>query len=240
MDAKGSVKIRQNNELYATVLGSGDTVKHALKKDRHAYVQVARGSVKLNGTKLEVGRWARLSPLKKSVELTGVEKCRSAAFSTWRVNDSEKVKVRGRGRPFRALFFCGGEFQPRGAMKFAHEAGEGLGRLSSVTAFVERDAQAADGAVAGRAGQPRRGRFRRELLLDGFVSSGHAGRPRSSSNASYFPRGSDIKTAAGFQGVIQELGFGVVAFFRLRRPRLRIQSTPKPAQRCRPRRSGGV
>src|SRR3984893_9708942 len=51
----GSVKIRQDNELYATVLGAGETVKHELKKDRHAYVQVARGSVQLNGTKLDVG-----------------------------------------------------------------------------------------------------------------------------------------------------------------------------------------
>ena len=41
----GSVKIRQDNELYATVLGAGESVKHALKPERHAYVQVARGSL---------------------------------------------------------------------------------------------------------------------------------------------------------------------------------------------------
>ena len=40
---EGSVKIRQDNELYATVLGAGESVKHALKPERHAYVQVARG-----------------------------------------------------------------------------------------------------------------------------------------------------------------------------------------------------
>src|SRR6201998_3774380 len=34
----GSVKIRQDNELYATVLGAGDSVKHALNPERHAYV----------------------------------------------------------------------------------------------------------------------------------------------------------------------------------------------------------
>ena len=76
---EGSVKIRQNNELYATVLGSGDTVKHELKKDRHAYVQVARGSVKLNGTKLEVGDGAAISA-EKSVELTGVENAEVLLF----------------------------------------------------------------------------------------------------------------------------------------------------------------
>jgi len=68
----GSVKIRQNNELYATVLSAGDTVKHELKKDRHAYVQVARGSVKLNGTPLETGDGAAISA-EKTVELTGVK-----------------------------------------------------------------------------------------------------------------------------------------------------------------------
>ena len=69
---EGSVKIRQDNELYATVLGAGETVKHALKPDRHAYVQVARGSVTLNGAKLEEGDGAAISA-EKSVELTGVK-----------------------------------------------------------------------------------------------------------------------------------------------------------------------
>src|SRR6266403_3569831 len=68
----GSVKIRQDNELYATVLGAGETVKHELKKDRHAYVQVARGSVKLNGTPLKTGDGAAISA-EKAVELTGVK-----------------------------------------------------------------------------------------------------------------------------------------------------------------------
>jgi quercetin 2,3-dioxygenase len=67
----GSVKIRQDNELYATVLGSGETVKHELKPDRHAYVQVAKGSVTLNGKTLETGDGAAISA-EKSLELTGV------------------------------------------------------------------------------------------------------------------------------------------------------------------------
>jgi redox-sensitive bicupin YhaK (pirin superfamily) len=68
---EGSVKIRQDNELYAAVLGKGDMVKHDLKSDRHAYVQVARGSVKLNGKDLAEGDGAAISA-EKSVELTGV------------------------------------------------------------------------------------------------------------------------------------------------------------------------
>ena len=68
----GSVKIRQGNELYATVLAPGETVKHALQPERHAYVQVARGSVTLNGSKLATGDGAAISQ-EKALELTGVE-----------------------------------------------------------------------------------------------------------------------------------------------------------------------
>src|SRR5258708_184922 len=68
----GSVKVRQGNELYATVLAPGETVKHALQPERHAYVQVARGSVTLNGNKLAIGDGAAISQ-EKALELTGVE-----------------------------------------------------------------------------------------------------------------------------------------------------------------------
>jgi redox-sensitive bicupin YhaK (pirin superfamily) len=67
----GSVQIRQDNELYATVLAPGESVQHALQPDRHAYVQVARGSVTLNGQPLEAGDGAAISA-EKSLELTGV------------------------------------------------------------------------------------------------------------------------------------------------------------------------
>jgi len=68
----GSVTVRQDNELYATVLGKGESVRHELKRDRHAYVQVARGSVKLNGKELQEGDGAAISE-EKAVELTGVK-----------------------------------------------------------------------------------------------------------------------------------------------------------------------
>ncbi len=68
----GSVKIRQDNEVYAAVLGAGESVRHELKPERHAYVQVARGSVKLNGQKLAEGDGAAISA-EKAVELTGVK-----------------------------------------------------------------------------------------------------------------------------------------------------------------------
>jgi len=68
---EGSVTIRQNNELYATVLGKGESVKHELKPERHAYVQVARGSVKFNGKELAEGDGAAISA-ETSLELVGV------------------------------------------------------------------------------------------------------------------------------------------------------------------------
>jgi hypothetical protein len=68
----GSIKIRQKNDLYATVLAEGDSVRHELKPERHAYVQVARGSIKLNGTELTEGDGAAISA-EKSLELTGVK-----------------------------------------------------------------------------------------------------------------------------------------------------------------------
>jgi quercetin 2,3-dioxygenase len=75
----GSVQIRQDNELYATVLGRGETVKHELKPERHAYVQVAKGSVTLNGRTLETGDGAAISA-EMSLELTGLEDAEVLVF----------------------------------------------------------------------------------------------------------------------------------------------------------------
>ena len=75
----GSVKIRQDNELYATVLGAGDTVKHELRPQRHAYVQVAKGGVKLNGETLEAGDGAEISA-EKTLELKGVKEAEVLLF----------------------------------------------------------------------------------------------------------------------------------------------------------------
>ena len=68
----GSVKIRQNNELFATVLAPGESVRHSIQPDRHAYVQVARGRIALNGKELETGDGAAISQ-ERSLQLTGVQ-----------------------------------------------------------------------------------------------------------------------------------------------------------------------
>ncbi|MGH8672488.1 MAG: pirin family protein [Burkholderiales bacterium] len=57
---EGSLVIHQDALVYASVLEDGDTVTYSLHPERRAYVQVARGSVELNGHRLEQGDGARL------------------------------------------------------------------------------------------------------------------------------------------------------------------------------------
>jgi redox-sensitive bicupin YhaK (pirin superfamily) len=57
----GSVTIHQDADVLATLLDAGDEVSHALQPGRHAWVQVARGSVAVNGTPLAAGDGAALS-----------------------------------------------------------------------------------------------------------------------------------------------------------------------------------
>jgi quercetin 2,3-dioxygenase len=68
----GSVKIRQDNQLYAKVLEPQQTVRHTLGPLRYGYVQVARGTVKRNGTELAQGDGAAISR-ETALELTAVE-----------------------------------------------------------------------------------------------------------------------------------------------------------------------
>ncbi len=51
----GSVTIYRDVDLYASRLADGGTVRHALQSGRAAWLQVARGTVRLNGTQLHPG-----------------------------------------------------------------------------------------------------------------------------------------------------------------------------------------
>ena len=51
----GSVAIHTDVDLYATVLADGDEVKHEFAPGRIGWVQVARGSLDVNGVTLEEG-----------------------------------------------------------------------------------------------------------------------------------------------------------------------------------------
>lgn len=52
---EGSVTIHQDVDLYSTVLEPGQSVSHTLAAKRIAWVQVARGSILLNGELLRAG-----------------------------------------------------------------------------------------------------------------------------------------------------------------------------------------
>ncbi|MDH5286064.1 MAG: pirin family protein [Betaproteobacteria bacterium] len=55
-----AVTIHQDAKLYATLLDGEERVQHALAPGRRAYVHVARGSVRVNGTPLTHGDAAKL------------------------------------------------------------------------------------------------------------------------------------------------------------------------------------
>jgi redox-sensitive bicupin YhaK (pirin superfamily) len=57
----GSVRIHQDVRLFGSVLTAGEKVRHALGDGRHAWLQVARGAVTLNGMSLAAGDGAAVS-----------------------------------------------------------------------------------------------------------------------------------------------------------------------------------
>jgi hypothetical protein len=57
----GALTIHQDVALYAGALSSGGKVEHTLQPGRHAWLQVARGAVTLNGQSLRAGDGAAVS-----------------------------------------------------------------------------------------------------------------------------------------------------------------------------------
>lgn len=57
----GSVKINQDVALYASILGEGDSVTHEFADGRHGWIQVVKGSVEVNGMKLDSSDGAAVS-----------------------------------------------------------------------------------------------------------------------------------------------------------------------------------
>jgi redox-sensitive bicupin YhaK (pirin superfamily) len=68
----GSVTIHQDASVYATVLSAGDEVVHNLVPGRHAWLQIARGAVTVNGEDLNQGDGAAVSN-EERVAITGRE-----------------------------------------------------------------------------------------------------------------------------------------------------------------------
>lgn len=77
--ADGSLSIRQDARIYQTRLSPGDTVRHAIDPGRHAWVQVARGAITLNGTTLNEGDGAAVSE-EAEIALTGIETADTLVF----------------------------------------------------------------------------------------------------------------------------------------------------------------
>lgn len=74
-----SAIISQDISLYTTVLEEGQSVTHNIAEGRHAWVQVARGSIDLNGEIYETGDGAAVSE-EPSLTLTGKENAEVLLF----------------------------------------------------------------------------------------------------------------------------------------------------------------
>ena len=61
----GAVTVHQDVDLYVTILTPGEQVTHQLMPNRHAWIQVARGAVMLNGMSLKAGDGAAVSEEEK-------------------------------------------------------------------------------------------------------------------------------------------------------------------------------
>jgi hypothetical protein len=57
----GSLKIHQDVSVYNALLQGGGAVEHRLEAGRHAWLQVVKGSVELNGNRLAAGDGAAVS-----------------------------------------------------------------------------------------------------------------------------------------------------------------------------------
>jgi quercetin 2,3-dioxygenase len=75
----GSVTVHQDVSVYAAVLDSGQAVNHPLAPNRHAWIQVARGAVVVNGENLDQGDGAAISAESK-LTVTGQDRAEILLF----------------------------------------------------------------------------------------------------------------------------------------------------------------
>ena len=67
----GSISLAQNADLFVAALSPDQTVSHSFASGRGGWIQVATGSVRLNGQILQEGDGAAITD-ESSIELTGV------------------------------------------------------------------------------------------------------------------------------------------------------------------------
>lgn len=76
---EGAVTIHQDVELYASLLEPGEKTAHPLAENRHAWVQVIRGEITLNGKALKAGDGAAVTA-ETSLEFVAVESAEFLLF----------------------------------------------------------------------------------------------------------------------------------------------------------------
>jgi quercetin 2,3-dioxygenase len=57
----GSVTINQDVKLYASILAKDETITHEIAENRHAWIQIIKGEIDLNGETLNAGDGAAIS-----------------------------------------------------------------------------------------------------------------------------------------------------------------------------------
>jgi redox-sensitive bicupin YhaK (pirin superfamily) len=57
----GSLTIQQDTRIYLSSLSNGETIQYEFNQDRHGWLQVLRGQVRLNDTDLQAGDGAAVS-----------------------------------------------------------------------------------------------------------------------------------------------------------------------------------
>jgi hypothetical protein len=75
----GSVTVHQAVCLYVVILEPGERISYSLEPHRHAWVQVARGAVMLNGSQLSQGDGAAISE-EAALEFSAVEPAEMLLF----------------------------------------------------------------------------------------------------------------------------------------------------------------
>jgi hypothetical protein len=76
---EGSVTVHQDVALYVARLSAGKGARHALAPGRHAWIQVARGAVTLNGVRLREGDGAAVSD-EGQLDLVATEDAEALVF----------------------------------------------------------------------------------------------------------------------------------------------------------------
>ena len=75
----GSIAVHQDVSLYASILPPGQSLSHRPARDRYTWIQVARGSMTLNGNDFLEGDGAAIED-EAELTFTGVEECEFLLF----------------------------------------------------------------------------------------------------------------------------------------------------------------